>query len=82
MDIWIWGTGPLAQNVYENGFGEKIRGFIETRKTKETFLGYPVISATEIAEGYDYILWPIVLQMRFMTGALRHRLICQRLFFL
>ena len=55
MDIWIWGTGPLAQNVYENGFGEKIRGFIETRKTKETFLGYPVISATEIAEGYDYI---------------------------
>ena len=72
MDIWIWGTGPLAQNVYENGFGEKIRGFIETRKTKETFLGYPVISATEIA----------VLQMRFMTGALRHRLICQRLFFL
>lgn len=55
MKIWIWGTGQTAADVYKNDLGEKIKGFIETRKTKETFFDYPVISAEEIPKEYDYI---------------------------
>lgn len=40
----------------QNGLEGKIKGFIETKKTKELFLNYPVISAEEIPEDYEYIL--------------------------
>lgn len=55
MNIWVWGTGQIAKNILKNGL-EEVKGFIETKKTKETFWGYPVISAEEITKDYDYIL--------------------------
>ena len=56
MNIWIWGTGEIAQTVFRNGLEKKISGFIETKKTKETFLNYPVINAEEIPSDFDFIL--------------------------
>lgn len=55
MNIWIWGTGQIAQQVYENGLKE-ISGFIETKKTKEMFFNKPVVSAEEIPTDADWIV--------------------------
>ena len=55
MNIWIWGTGEIAEKILENGFDKKIEGFIETKKTKETFKGYPVINAKDIPQTFDCI---------------------------
>lgn len=55
MRIWIWGTGELAQEIFRNGLEGKIEGFIETKKTKEIFFNYPVISAMEIPKDFDYV---------------------------
>lgn len=56
MKIWIWGTGKVANDLFETGLGEEIQGFIETHKSKDMFKGYPVIEAADIPEKFDYIL--------------------------
>lgn len=56
MNIWIWGTGQIATEIINNGLDRRISGYIETRKSKDTFLGYQVISAQDIPEDYDYII--------------------------
>ena len=56
MEIWIWGTGEIAARIMDNGLGREIAGFIETKKTKDSFCGFPVVSAEEIPHTFDYIL--------------------------
>lgn len=56
MKIWIWGTGMIATRLLENGLGEEIQGFIETKRSKDSYKGYPVINAEDIPEDFDYIL--------------------------
>lgn len=56
MKVIIWGTGNLAQKIMKEGITGKIVGFLETKKSKESFEGYPVYGIEEIPEDYDYIV--------------------------
>lgn len=56
MNIWIWGVGQIAAEIFANGASKKISGFIETKKTKEIFMDYPVINAGNIPSDFDYII--------------------------
>ncbi|MBE5910561.1 hypothetical protein [Pseudobutyrivibrio sp.] len=52
----IWGTGEGAEELIENGIPNLI-GFIETKRTKETFKGKKVYLPSEILkEQYDAIV--------------------------
>lgn len=55
MSIWIWGTGYIADSLFNCGLGKGISGFIETVKTKEIFRGYPVIKAEDLPLDFEYI---------------------------
>ena len=55
--VLVWGTGDFAQQFISDGCEGDIIGFIETIKTKDTFMQKPVYSSHEIPEnGYDYIV--------------------------
>ncbi|MDE5698808.1 MAG: DUF268 domain-containing protein [Lachnospiraceae bacterium] len=54
--ILIWGTGKLAQQFIENQYHGEIMGFIETNRTKDTFMNKLVYGSREIPSGYDYIV--------------------------
>lgn len=57
MKVYIWGTGKIADTVHTNGINGDLQGFIETRKSKKEFKGFPVYSAEEIKKNdYDYII--------------------------
>jgi len=57
-NILIWGAGKLgACFSYYFGKTENILGFVETKKTKNTYLGYPVFSIKDISKKeYDYLV--------------------------
>lgn len=52
-NILIWGTGKQAEHMLINGVGGHVIGFIETKKTVETFKGKPVYESKEV-ETLDY----------------------------
>lgn len=54
--LLIWGTGNYAARFMENQHGGEIAGFIETNKTKDSYMGKPVYGSREIPEEYDYII--------------------------
>lgn len=54
--ILIWGTGKLAEHFVENKCNAEIIGFIESQKTKNTFMQKPVYECTELPREYDYII--------------------------
>ena len=60
MKVYIWGTGRVAKEYLEMGEIEQgdILGFIETRKSKDTFYDKKVFSPSEAAlnNNFDYIL--------------------------
>lgn len=60
MKVYIWGTGRVAKEYLEMGEIEQgdILGFIETKKSKDTFYNKKVYSPIEVAsnDNYDYIL--------------------------
>ena len=56
MKIIIWGTGNLAQEIIEQGVKGEVIGFLETKKTKAQFRGYPVYEIDELPKDYDFIL--------------------------
>lgn len=56
MKILIWGTGMMARKLIEYGVQAQILGFIQTQKTMDVFMGYPVFLSDEIPDGFDYIL--------------------------
>ncbi len=56
MKGYIWGTGEQAKKLNESICGE-ILGFLETRKTKDSFLEHPVFEPKEISkQQYDFII--------------------------
>lgn len=56
LKLLIWGTGKLAGQFIENQYHGEIIGFIETHKSKDTFMQKPVYDSQEIPKGYDYII--------------------------
>lgn len=56
MNLLIWGTGMMARKLIEYGVQPQIIGFIQTQKSMDEFMDYPVFSADEIPDGFDYIL--------------------------
>lgn len=56
MKIIIWGTGNLAREILYNGINGEVLGFLETRRSKTEFEGYPVYSIDSIPKGFDYII--------------------------
>lgn len=60
MNIYIWGTGQYACKYLKTGEikEEDIRGYIESKKSKEYFCGKKVYEPHEVAaiNDYDYIL--------------------------
>ena len=56
MKILIWGTGEIAQELYNNGINGEILGYVESNKSKNEFNGYPVYDARSIPDGWDYII--------------------------
>ena len=55
--IAIYGTGRVAEYFMNNyDFkGEKLSLFIETKKSREEFLGYPVIDLKDVTDDIDII---------------------------
>lgn len=59
MRVYIWGTGNLAEEYLRKGElrEEEIIGFIESKKSKDTFCGKRVYEPDDVARSeYDYIL--------------------------
>lgn len=54
--ILIWGTGKIAEKFVENQYNAEIIGFIETKKSKDTYEGKPVYDSGQIPKEYDYIV--------------------------
>ena len=55
--LLVWGTGDFANQFISDGYQGEIIGFIETIKSKDTFMQKPVYGSDEIPEnGYDYIV--------------------------
>lgn len=54
--LLIWGTGALANHMLANGIYGEILGFVETKKSKEEYLGKRVYGVDELPEGYDFIV--------------------------
>ena len=55
--ILVWGTGYFANQFINDGYQGEVIGFIETIKSKDTFMQKPVYGSDEIPEsGYDYIV--------------------------
>jgi len=56
MKLLIWGTGKVAETVLDNGINGEIIGFLESKKTKENYAGYPVYGIDDIPGDWDYII--------------------------
>lgn len=56
MKLLIWGTGKLAKQFIQNEYCGEIIGFIETKRSCETFMGLPVYCCAELPDGYDFIV--------------------------
>ncbi len=60
MHVYIWGTGKMATGYLEQNElkMEEIIGFIETKKSKQMYMGKKVFEPYEIAQrnDYDYIV--------------------------
>lgn len=54
--ILIWGTGNLARRFIENKCGGEIIGFVETVKSRNSFMQKPVYEVRKIPKTYDYII--------------------------
>ncbi len=54
--LLIWGTGNLARHFIENKYHGEIIGFIETKKSRDSFMDRPVYASDEIPAWYDYIV--------------------------
>lgn len=56
MKFLLWGTGNIAEKVWNNGLNGEMLGFIETCKRKEEYMGYPVYSINDMPKEYDFII--------------------------
>lgn len=59
MRIYIWGTGNMAEEYLKKNeiSMDDIIGFVESKKSRESFYGKKVYEPHEIAENdYDYII--------------------------
>ncbi len=58
MKVYIWGTGAMTSDYMKQKEIEpdEILGFIESKRTKDTFEGKQVYEPREISDDYDYIL--------------------------
>lgn len=56
MKLLIWGTGRVAEEVWNNKVCGEIIGFVESNKSKESYMGYPVYGIGIIPEGWDFII--------------------------
>lgn len=54
--LLIWGTGNFAKKFINNEYSGEIIGFIETNKSRDTFMDKRVYGSNEIPEEYDYII--------------------------
>lgn len=54
--ILIWGTGNIAKQIMANGINAEIIGFIESRKSFETYDGKRIYNIENIPKGYDFII--------------------------
>lgn len=54
--VLIWGTGNMAKELMGHGINAEILGFIQTKKTEECFMNYPIFSCSSIPKNADYIL--------------------------
>lgn len=55
-NILIWGTGKIARRFIENGCNAEIIGFIETKKSIDSYMDKPVYDSRKIPSQYDYIV--------------------------
>lgn len=58
MKLLVWGTGGIAKQFIENGYAGEIIGFIETKKSKNSFMDKFVYQSDELPspKQYDYII--------------------------
>lgn len=54
--LLIWGIGKLAKQFIQNEYYGEIIGFIETKRTSETFMDIPVYGCEELPDSYDFII--------------------------
>lgn len=56
MKILIWGTGEIATRVLNNGLNGEVIGFLETVKSRNVYMGYPVYDINKFSDNFDLII--------------------------
>lgn len=56
MRILVWGTGTIAESVIDGLNEQQIAGYIETKKSRESYKGKQVYNASDLPKDYDAIL--------------------------
>lgn len=56
LKVLIWGTGKITEKIRENGIYAQIIGYVETKKSKDSYKGLPIYEPDELPENYDYLL--------------------------
>ncbi len=56
MKILIWGAGNTARDIIDNDLNADVIGFIESKRSSDTFLGLPVFEYPTMPSDYDMIL--------------------------
>lgn len=54
--LLIWGTGAIAEKVLSSGICGEVLGFIQSKKSMETYHERKVYGIEEIPEEYDFII--------------------------
>lgn len=80
--LMIWGTGNLAEVFVRNKYHGDIIGFIETNKTRDTYMGRPVYDSQKIPKEYDYIVVANSYGTEIYDLCLQHNIDISKLIFL
>lgn len=80
--LLIWGTGNYAEKFIENRYNGEIIGFIETNKSKESFMGKPIYDSHNIPENYDFIIVANSYATEIYNLCIQLKIDCSRMVFL
>jgi len=56
MQVLVWGTGRMAENILDGLEENQVIGYVESQKSKELYRGKQVYNASELPKDYDVIL--------------------------
>ncbi len=80
--IFIWGTGKMAQKLFDNGMPKEVSGYVETIQNKKYFCNKKVYSYTELPGDYTAIIVANRYSDEVYQDALKQKLQMEKLIFM